>query len=44
VPGSGKSDGTIIRQRPIADVKAKIRTGELVDLWVAGEEPVQGID
>ncbi|WP_299989251.1 PASTA domain-containing protein [uncultured Pontibacter sp.] len=44
VSGSGKPDGTIIRQRPIADVKAMIRTGELVDLWVAGEEPVQGID
>ncbi|MBD1398846.1 PASTA domain-containing protein [Pontibacter sp. JH31] len=44
VQGSGKSDGTIIRQRPIAEVGAKIRMGELVDLWVAGEEPVQGID
>ncbi|MDX5417976.1 MAG: PASTA domain-containing protein, partial [Hymenobacteraceae bacterium] len=44
VQGSGKSDGTIIRQRPIAEVNAKIRMGELVDLWVAGEEPVQGID
>lgn len=44
VAGSGKPEGTIIRQRPIAEVNAKIRTGELVDLWVAGEEPVQGID
>ncbi len=44
VAGSGKPDGTVVRQRPVADVKAKIRTGELVDLWVAGEEPVSGID
>lgn len=44
VAGSGKPEGTVVRQRPIADVKAKIRTGELVDLWVAGEEPVPGID
>jgi beta-lactam-binding protein with PASTA domain len=44
VPGTGKEDGSVVRQRPIAEVGAKIRVGELVDLWVAGEEPVQGID
>ncbi|MHC2993744.1 penicillin-binding protein, partial [Pontibacter sp. HJ8] len=44
VPGTGKADGSVVRQRPIAEVGAKIRVGELVDLWVAGEEPVQGID
>ncbi|TXK44861.1 PASTA domain-containing protein [Pontibacter qinzhouensis] len=38
VQGSGEPDGTVIRQRPIAQVGAKIRVGELVDLWVAGEE------
>ncbi|WP_242928635.1 PASTA domain-containing protein [Pontibacter vulgaris] len=40
-PGSTEDPGTIVRQRPFAEVGAKIRVGELVDLWVAGEEPVQ---
>ncbi|WP_347156565.1 PASTA domain-containing protein [Pontibacter chitinilyticus] len=44
VPGSQEPEGTVIKQRPFADVGAKIRVGELVDLWVAGEEPVQGIE
>ena len=44
VPGSGDSDGTVLKQRPIAEVGAKIRVGELVDLWVAGEETVQSIE
>lgn len=35
--GSGKPDGTIIRQRPEAG--AKIRVGDQVDLWVAGPDP-----
>ncbi len=44
VPGSEEPEGTVVKQRPFADVNAKIRVGELVDLWVAGEEPVQGIE
>lgn len=35
--GSGKPDGTIIRQRPEAG--AKIRVGDQVDIWVAGPDP-----
>jgi beta-lactam-binding protein with PASTA domain len=45
VQGSTEPDGTILKQRPFAEVGAKIRVGELVDLWVAGEEvPVQIIE
>jgi len=44
VQGSAEADGTVLKQRPFAEVGATIRVGELVDLWVAGEEPVQGID
>ncbi|QCR23170.1 PASTA domain-containing protein [Pontibacter sp. SGAir0037] len=43
-PGSAEPDGTVLRQRPFAEVGAKIREGDLVDLWVAGSDPVQGID
>ena len=44
VQGSEEPAGTVLKQRPFAEVGAKIRVGELVDLWVAGEEPIQGID
>ncbi|RIJ42693.1 PASTA domain-containing protein [Pontibacter oryzae] len=44
VQGSDEPDGTVLKQRPFAEVGAKIRVGELVDLWVAGQEPVQGIE
>jgi len=44
VQGSEEADGTVLKQRPFAEVNAKIRVGELVDLWVAGQEPVQGIE
>lgn len=44
VQGSGEPDGTVIRQRPFAEVDAKIRVGEMVDLWIAGDEPMQGIE
>jgi len=44
VPGSGEADGTVMKQRPIAEVGAKIRVGELVDLWVAGEETMPTIE
>lgn len=43
-PGSSEPEGTVLRQRPFATVGAKIREGELVDLWVAGSDPLQGID
>ncbi|MDX5437789.1 MAG: PASTA domain-containing protein [Pontibacter sp.] len=44
VQGSDKPDGTVLKQRPFAEVGAKIRVGELVDLWVAGREPIEGIE
>ncbi|MEJ8803294.1 PASTA domain-containing protein [Pontibacter sp. H249] len=44
VPGSEEADGTVVKQRPFSEVGAKIRVGELVDLWVAGSEPLQGIE
>ncbi|WP_276496767.1 PASTA domain-containing protein [Pontibacter litorisediminis] len=44
VQGSGEPDGTVLKQRPFSEVGAKIRVGEMVDLWVAGQEPVQGIE
>ncbi|GGK71900.1 PASTA domain-containing protein [Rufibacter glacialis] len=42
---NGEADGTVLRQRPIAgdSVKTKIRTGELIDIWVAGPQPVTPI-
>ncbi|WP_299823552.1 PASTA domain-containing protein [uncultured Pontibacter sp.] len=44
VPGSEEPDGTVVKQRPFAEIGATIRVGELVDLWVAGTEPIQGIE
>ncbi|MCJ8165902.1 PASTA domain-containing protein [Pontibacter sp. E15-1] len=44
VQGSTEPDGTVLKQRPYAEVGATIRVGELVDLWVSGEEPIQGIE
>ncbi|WP_439882008.1 PASTA domain-containing protein [Pontibacter sp. MBLB2868] len=44
VQGSSEPAGTVLKQRPFAEVGAKIRVGEFVDLWVAGEEPIQAID
>lgn len=43
-PASTEPAGTVVKQRPFAEVDAKIRVGELVDLWVAGDEQVQGIE
>ena len=44
VQGSEEQDGTVLKQRPFAEVGAMIRVGEFVDLWVAGEEPVLDIE
>ena len=41
---NGEPDGTVVRQRPNASPGSMIRVGELVDIWVAGPEPVQGIN
>lgn len=44
VQGSQEPDGTVLKQRPFSEVGAMIRVGEFVDLWVAGSEPMQGLD
>ena len=31
----GQTPGTVVRQRPVAGPDATIRTGQLVDIWVA---------
>lgn len=42
--GSGKPSGTVVKQRPEAAPGKTIRSGEIVDLWVAGREPVRPLD
>jgi hypothetical protein len=39
----GQTDGTVVKQRPVAGPGATIRMGQLVDLWVAGQEPVNPV-
>ena len=39
VPNSGKPEGEVVRQRPVAGQGSTIRAGAIVDIWVAGEEP-----
>jgi beta-lactam-binding protein with PASTA domain len=39
----GQVEGTVVRQRPIAAPGATIRMGQLVDLWVAGNEPLKAV-
>lgn len=41
---NGEADGTVVRQRPNASPGSMIRVGELVDIWVAGPEPVQQVE
>lgn len=43
-PEAGQTPGTVVKQRPEASSSATIRSGQLVDLWVAGEEPLKSID
>ena len=41
---NGEAEGTVIRQRPVANPGAQVRVGELVDIWVVGAaDPVQPI-
>ncbi|GAA4381362.1 PASTA domain-containing protein [Hymenobacter koreensis] len=37
----GQTAGTVVKQRPEATQGATIRSGQLVDLWVAGDEPLK---
>jgi eukaryotic-like serine/threonine-protein kinase len=41
---NGEAEGTVVRQRPIASPGAKIRVGELVDIWVVGSNPAPTIE
>jgi eukaryotic-like serine/threonine-protein kinase len=40
----GEADGTVVRQRPVAIPGAKIKVGELVDIWVVGSDPGPAIE
>ncbi len=42
-PEEGELEGTVVKQRPIAAPGASIRMGQLVDLWVAGKEPIKAL-
>ncbi|RTQ44900.1 PASTA domain-containing protein [Hymenobacter gummosus] len=43
-PEEGQTEGTVVKQRPEAASGATIRSGQLVDLWVAGKEPLKAVD
>ena len=43
VQEAGKPKGSVVRQRPTAGEGAMIRVGQLVDIWVNGQEPVEGL-
>ncbi|AYA36904.1 PASTA domain-containing protein [Hymenobacter oligotrophus] len=42
-PEEGQQEGTVVKQRPEATPNATIRSGQLVDLWVAGKEPIKAV-
>ena len=44
VQQAGKPNGTVVRQRPVAGEGAKIKVGQLVDIWVNGPEPMKGLE
>jgi len=37
----GQTDGSVVKQRPVAAPGATIRMGQLVDLWIAGQAPLK---
>ncbi|MCA8830993.1 PASTA domain-containing protein [Hymenobacter pini] len=43
-PQNGETEGTVVKQRPAATPGSTIRMGQLVDLWVAGKEPVKAVE
>ena len=43
-PEDGQTEGTVVKQRPVPGPGTTIRMGQLVDLWVAGNEPVKAVD
>lgn len=44
VQEAGKANGTVVRQRPEAGEGAMIKVGQLVDIWVNGQKPVEGVE
>lgn len=40
----GQEDGNVVKQRPVSSPGATIRTGQLVDLWVAGQAPLKPVE
>ena len=40
----GQTEGTIVKQRPAPGPGTTIRMGQLVDLWIAGKEPVSAVE
>ena len=42
-PAEGETEGTVVKQRPVPGPGATIRMGQLVDLWIAGSEPVRAV-
>lgn len=36
---SDKSEGTIIKQKPTYQTGVKVRSGDVIDLWISGTEP-----
>jgi hypothetical protein len=38
-PSSTEPAGTVFRQNPACSEGSKIRSGEMIDIWVAGEQP-----
>ncbi|RSK31676.1 PASTA domain-containing protein [Hymenobacter metallilatus] len=43
-PEDGQTEGSVVKQRPAATTGSTIRMGQLVDLWVAGKEPVKAVE
>ncbi|MET4107443.1 PASTA domain-containing protein [Hymenobacter sp. UYP22] len=43
-PEDGQTEGTVVKQRPASAPGTTIRMGQLVDLWVAGREPVKAVN
>jgi beta-lactam-binding protein with PASTA domain len=43
-PQEGETEGTVVKQRPVAAPGATIRMGQLVDIWVAGKAPLSEVN
>ncbi|GAB3237837.1 hypothetical protein GCM10027346_29860 [Hymenobacter seoulensis] len=40
----GETEGSIVKQRPVSGPNTTIRMGQMVDVWIAGEEPVKAVE